>query len=90
MAKNLKVGTDVYQVRQWSSGPLIYHGYVTELLLASQVRVEWLHPQYAALCGTTTREYACELHRTPQRAVTAYLKRVKNNLLIQADTLLLG
>ena len=89
MAKNLRKGHTVYQVRDGGEQPMMLHkGFISDMALASQARVQWLEPRQSKLCGVTTVEYMCDLYRTPQRAITAYIRRAKNNLMIQADEMI--
>ena len=83
MAKNLRCGTTVYQVR----GQAILHkGALVSVAYGGVCQVEWLKPD-TEWKGSTSREYACDLYRTPRRAILAYVKRVKLNLEIQQDEL---
>ena len=78
MAKNLRVGATVYQVRDM----VLHQGVVEEVSCGGACKVMWLKPD-TAWKGTSTREYPCDLYRTPKRAILAYLRRIKRYLEIQ-------
>lgn len=83
MAKNLKTGTTVYQVRgDPTKGYILYQGVVVACDTHNICEVHWLKPN-TELTGLSTKEFTCDLYRTPHRASLAYLRRVKHNLAIQ-------
>ena len=87
MAKNLRRNQDVYQVRDNTGCVILYKGMVASICDPGTCRVHWLKPRNSVLTGLSTKEYMCDLYRSPKRAIRGYLKRVKLNLEIQQDCL---
>ena len=86
MAKNLRVGVTVYKVKDDCNEVILYKGFVESKVYAGKCGVHWLKPA-KRYQGLSTNEYTYDLHRTPKRAILAYLRRVKLNLEIQQDEL---